>query len=69
MMQNLCTMMAGGMCSCCMHDERHDGVLLQHDDGHVQVRDDRQRAACMTCTSGDKMCCDMIQACCDCMTA
>ena len=22
----------------------------------------------MMCTSGDKMCCDMIQACCDCMT-
>ena len=22
-------------------DERHDGLLLQHDDGHVQVRDDR----------------------------
>ena len=22
----------------------------------------------MTCTSGDKMCCDMLQACCDCMT-
>ena len=23
----------------------------------------------ITCTSGDKACCDMIQACCDCMTA
>jgi hypothetical protein len=22
---------------------------------------------CMTCTSGDAKCCDMIQACCDCM--
>ena len=24
---------------------------------------------CVTCTSGDKACCDMIQACCDCMTS
>ena len=24
-------------------DERHDGLLLQPDDGHVQVRDDRRR--------------------------
>ena len=23
---------------------------------------------CITCMSGDKACCDMIQACCDCMT-
>jgi hypothetical protein len=25
-----------------LHDERHDGLLLQSDDGHVQVRDDRE---------------------------
>ena len=42
MMQNLCTMLAGGMCSLLHDDERHDGLLLQPDDGHVQVRDDRQ---------------------------
>jgi hypothetical protein len=23
----------------------------------------------VTCTSGDKMCCEMIQGCCDCMAA
>ena len=42
MLQNLCTMMAGGMCSLLHDDERDDGLLLQPDDGHVQVRDDRQ---------------------------
>jgi hypothetical protein len=26
-----------------LHDERHDGLLLQLDDGHVQVRADGRR--------------------------
>jgi hypothetical protein len=26
-----------------LHDERHDGVQLQPDDGHVQVRNDQGR--------------------------
>ena len=42
MMQNLCTMLAGGMCRCCDDHERHDGLHLQLHDGPVQVRDDRQ---------------------------
>jgi hypothetical protein len=24
---------------------------------------------CLTCTSGDKACCEMIQCCCDCMNS
>ena len=70
MMQNLCTMLAGGMCILLLHDERHDGLLLQPDDGHVQVRDDRQgllhhlhhrRSEVLR---DDPGCCDCISACC-----
>jgi hypothetical protein len=25
------------------------------------------KGCCVTCTSGDKTCCDMIQSCCDCL--
>ena len=41
MMQNLCTMLAGRHVQLLLHDERHDGLLLQPDHGHVQVRDDQ----------------------------
>lgn len=68
MMQNLCTMNAGGMCSCC--------TMMN---GMMTCRCDLMMAMCrcemtdkgctITCTSGDAACCAMIQACCDCCTA
>ncbi|MDB5307283.1 MAG: hypothetical protein JWO38_1485 [Gemmataceae bacterium] len=68
MMQNLCTMMAGGMCSfycmmngmmvCCCNMTMGMCKCEMTKDGCV-----------LTCTSGDKNCEAMIQGCCDCLTA
>ena len=68
MMQNLCTMMAGGMCGC--------GMMMN---GMVVCNCNMMMGMCkcemmdngvaITCTSGDKDCAAMIQACCDCMSA
>ena len=67
MMQNLCNMLAGGMCSCCM---MMNGMMvcccnLTMGMCKCEMTD---KGVTVTCTSGDKMCCDMIQACCDCMS-
>src|SRR5579883_1183608 len=63
MMQNLCTMLAGGMCSCCM---MMNGMMvcccnMMMGMCKCEMMDD---GVCITCTSGDKDCCAMIQACC-----
>lgn len=66
MMQNLCKMMAGGMCSCCM---MMNGMVV----GTFNLTmgmckcEMTDHGVCVTCTSGDKACCDMIQASCECM--
>jgi hypothetical protein len=66
MMQNLCTMLAGGMCSCSM---MMNGMVMMTCNLTMGMCKCEMTADGMTmmCTSGDKMCCDMIQACCDCM--
>ncbi len=66
MMQNLCTMMAGGMLSCCM---MMNGMMvcccnLTMGMCKCEMTD---KGCTITCTSGDQKCCEMIQACCDCM--
>jgi len=66
MMQNLCTMLTGGMCSCCM---MMNGMMvcccnLTMGMCKCEMTD---KGVCLTCTSGDTKCCEMIQACCDCM--
>src|SRR5262249_51787102 len=66
MVQNLCTMMAGGMCSlCCMMN----GMVvcccnLTMGMCKCEMTED---GVCITCTSGDSKCAEMIQACCDCL--
>jgi hypothetical protein len=66
MMQNLCKMMAGGMCSfyCMMN-----GMVMCHCNMAMCKCEctSTKDGVCFTCTSGDKACCDMCQACCDCM--
>ena len=64
MMQNLCTMLAGSMCSCCM---MMNGMMvcccnLTMGMCKCEMTD---KGCVMTCTSGDAKCCEMIQACCD----
>jgi hypothetical protein len=67
MMQNLCGMLAGGMCSvCCMMN----GMMVCCCNLTMGLCkcDMTADGCCMTCTSGDQKCCEMIQACCDCMS-
>jgi hypothetical protein len=66
MMQNLCTMLAGGMCSCCV---MYNGMMVCCCNLAMGLCKCEMTAdgVCLTCTSGDKDCCAMIQACCDCV--
>jgi hypothetical protein len=66
MLQNLCSMTTGGLCSCCV---MMNGMMvcccnLMMGMCKCEPTDD---GVCITCTSGDKACCAMIQSCCDCM--
>ncbi len=67
MMQNLCTMMAGGMVSCCC---MMNGMMVSCCNLTMGMCkcDMTKDGCCITCMSGDAKCCEMIQACCDCMT-
>ena len=68
MLQNLCTMLAGGMCSvCCLMN----GMMvcccnMMMGMCKCEMTED---GVSITCTSGDKACCTMIQACCECMAS
>ena len=68
MMQNLCSMMAGGMVSFCA---MMSGMMACCCNMVMcQCKCDMTKDGCvMTCTSGDAKCAEMIQGCCDCMTA
>ena len=68
MVQNLCSMLAGGMCSCCV---TYNGVPCCT--YHFTVGSCKfelvDKGCCFTCTSGDKSCCAMIQSYCDCLNS
>lgn len=67
MLQNLCTMMANGMCGCCVMMNGMQVCQCQLAMGNCKC--EMTDMGCMiTCTSGDKMAAKMIQTCCDCMT-
>ncbi len=68
MIQNLCTMMAGGMCSCCCMMNGMMACCCNMTMAMCQC-EMTAKGVCITCTSGDKACCAMIQSCCDCCTA
>ena len=65
-LQNMCKMMAGGMMSmCCMMNGM---MMCQCNMAMCKCECAMTKdGVCITCTSGDKAMCDMIQACCDCM--
>jgi hypothetical protein len=67
MMQNLCTMMAGSMCGCCVTYNGMTVCTCSLTMGHCKC-DMTESGVCFTCTSGDTKCCEMIQAYCDCLT-
>jgi hypothetical protein len=67
-MQSLCAMLAGGMCSCCMTMNGMVACCYNMVIGQCkcEMTDD---GVCLNCTSGDKECAAMIQACGECMAA
>ena len=68
MMQNLCTMLAGGMCSCCCLMNGMVCCVCNLTMGMCKVEMTKDGCT-LTCTSGDAKCAAMIQGCCDCLSA
>jgi len=67
MVQNLCKMLAGGLCSCCVTLNGMTVCCYNLTMGMCRI-ENVDRGVCMTCTSGDPACCAMIEACCDCLS-
>jgi hypothetical protein len=68
MVQNLCQMLAGGMCSCCV---MCNGMTVCHynfTQGLCKCEPTDQ-GVCFTYTSGDPQCSQMIQSCADCISS
>lgn len=65
-LQNLCRMLSDGLCSvCCCQN----GVCVCQCNltcGRCKCENTKD-GCCITCTTGDKECCDILQACCDCL--
>ena len=64
--QNLCSMLAGGMCSCCVMMNGMVVCCCNLTMGLCKY-EMTDKGCTVTCTSGDAKCSAMIQACCDCM--
>jgi hypothetical protein len=67
-LQNLCRMLSDGLCSCCC---TCNGITICQCNlaiglCHCEMTKD---GCSITCTSGDKKCAAMLQACCDCLAA
>jgi hypothetical protein len=67
MVQNLCTMLAGGMCSCCVMYNGMTVCYYNFTCGSCKC-ETTDSGVCFTCTSGDPECCKMIQSCGDCVS-
>jgi hypothetical protein len=67
MVQNLCTMLAGGMCSCCVMMNGMTVCYCNLTMGMCKC-EMTETGVYFTCTSGDPQCSEMIQACCDCVS-
>jgi len=63
-LQNLCKMLAGGMCSCCC---TINGVVVCQCNLTCGITkcEYTKDGCCITCLSGDEACCRILQACCD----
>ena len=67
MMQNLCTMLQGGMCTCCVMLNGMTVCTYNFTMGLCKC-EMTEHGVALTCTSGDSKCCEMIQACGDSLT-
>jgi hypothetical protein len=63
-LQNLCRMMSEGLCSCCC---TYNGITVcQCNFSFCNCKCEyTKNGVCITCSSGDKKCCEMLQACCE----
>ena len=66
MVQNLCSMLQGGMCSCQVMLNGMTVCLYNFTMGLCKC-EMTETGVCLTCTSGDSKCGEMIQAACDCL--
>jgi hypothetical protein len=67
MVQNLCQALQGGLCSCCCTLNGMCACYCNLLMGLCKY-ECTENGVCITCTSGDSHCCEMIQACCDCLS-
>ena len=65
-LQSLCESLAGSACSCCC---MWNGMMMCQCNlcCCACTCETTEEGVCFTCISGDKKCCEMIQACCDCL--
>ncbi|MCI0463967.1 MAG: hypothetical protein L0Z62_44100 [Gemmataceae bacterium] len=66
MVQNLCAMLAGGMCSWCVVFNGLTVCSFTPTMGLCKF-ENVENGVCVTCTSGDPTYCSMLQAYCDCL--
>jgi hypothetical protein len=67
MVQQLCTMLAGGLCSCSSTCNGMTVFTCNFTMGLCRY-EATDSGAMVTCTSGDQQCAQMIQSCCDCLS-
>jgi hypothetical protein len=68
MVQNLCSMLAGGVFSCCAVWNGMPVCYYNFTYGLCKY-ETVDNGVCVTCTSGDPQCASMIQHCCECLVA
>lgn len=66
-LQNLCKMSCDGLCSLCCTQNGIPCCQFNLCQGNCRCELTKD-GCCITCTSGDKGCCEMLQACCDCLS-
>jgi hypothetical protein len=66
MLQNLCEALAGGLCSICCTMNGLTVCQCNFTCCRCECKATAE-GICITCCSGDKCCCEMIQALCDCL--
>jgi hypothetical protein len=64
MVQNLCQMLQGGLCSCCVMYNGCTICCYNFAQGMCKF-EPTENGCCFTCISGDPQCAQMIQSCCD----
>ena len=67
MVQNLCTVLQGGLCSCSCTLNGMTVCSYNLTMGLCKC-ELTETGCCITCTSGDQKCCEMLQSCCDCLS-